>query len=267
MHRRRPQKASVAMARDGGRCRSTGFTREPIPAWIILPAVGQRMQSSLWDEWDWTPFLAADNVITMQAELRFHFHNSHFTADIDDGYRIFVLRAMGDAQKLLPSRHPPHARNDASVDRFLRIHCRYSLSLMLRDGDIRESYPNGAIMTMMHGLGVDFMGNDDLQQEGTFPPAVRLYTRFGYPVRTERSAAGPCEMAPLTGERRQTEPGKEILADAMRGQMTMSLDESGRDAGSDEEENGRLDEASRSSSPDEMQGSQAPSSANTLDEQ
>src|ERR1700761_2131222 len=92
--------------------------------------------------WDATPFFDGANVLTMQKELIFYWHSNHFTIDVDDDFRILVLRAMGDAQHLLPTHLPGHPQHDAATDHFLSLHCRYSLDLMLRGGDISEFYPN-----------------------------------------------------------------------------------------------------------------------------
>ncbi|KAJ7467479.1 hypothetical protein FB451DRAFT_1369214 [Mycena latifolia] len=86
-------------------------------------------------------------------------------------YRILVLRAMGDQQELPLLRH---AEQDAAADHFLRRHCRYSLSL--RGGDIRDVYSNGAILNMMHELGVDYIGSGD-REPTERPSSERVFWR------------------------------------------------------------------------------------------
>ncbi|KAJ7467483.1 hypothetical protein FB451DRAFT_1258682 [Mycena latifolia] len=231
--------ASIAVARDESRCRFTGSAENATLAWIIPPAIAQYTERSMQIEWDRLSYQVAANVITMQSRLRFHFHNNHFTVDVDDDYRILVLRAMGDEQELLPTHLPRHAKQDAAADHFLRRHCRYSLNLMLRGGDIRDVYSNGAILTMMHDLGVDYIGSGDSE---------------------------PTEMAPLDDERWQTELGKAILENVLHGRTIQRLDEARQSDFDDEQQPGsgsdeELESGSASGSDEEWVSSEPDASA------
>ncbi|KAJ7076669.1 hypothetical protein B0H15DRAFT_934242 [Mycena belliarum] len=218
---------SVVVPRDESRCRFTDSERDTIVAWIVPPQASWEAMDiiSVGSDSDEAPFFVAANAITMQSELRFHFHNNHFTVDVDDDYRILVLRAMGDTQKLLPTHLPPHPRKDASVDDFFRVHCRHTLNLMLLGGDIKEVYPNSVIADAMDELGVAHVGSYDDDPE----------------------------MAPLDDERWQTELGQAILAHVMQNR----LNESRYDSSEDEQdvaepmESSSLPPASDDDSPDE----------------
>lgn len=146
------------------------------------------------------PFLAADNDMTIQRDLRFHFHNNHFTVDIDDSY---VLR-RAEATSQPPS--VPYTQNDG-VDRFLQIHCIYSLHLHAswqRHSRVLFTRPSRRDSDHdIRTLGVDYLGDEDRDWE----------------------------MAPLTDERWQTQLGKAILAKAADDDDFTSQGP-GRDAGS-----------------------------------
>ncbi|KAJ7639924.1 hypothetical protein B0H17DRAFT_1339386 [Mycena rosella] len=168
--------ANIAVTRDANRCRFTGSEEGTMLAWIIPPSVAWETDDfGHRASFDKTPFPVAANVLTIQSDLRFHLHNNHFTVDVDDGYRIL---------------------HDAAADHFLRLHCRYSLNLMLLGGDIKEVYPNGVIMGMMEDLGVDYAGNEDRDEK---------------------------DMAPLDDERWQTELGKAIMEGALEGKIAQRL--------------------------------------------
>ncbi|KAJ7076670.1 hypothetical protein B0H15DRAFT_578616 [Mycena belliarum] len=196
-----PAAKSEVLTRDGHRCRFTGAECDNV-AWIIPPGAAFDTQNFFTEphRWDKSPFLVAANAITMQSQLRFHFHNNHFAVDVDDDYRILVLRAMGDAQELLPTHLPSCAQQDASVDHFFRLHCRHTLNLMLLGGDIKEVYPNSVIMAAMEELGVAYHGSDNENPD----------------------------MAPLDDERWHTEIGQAILTQVLKNRIDRSLDESER---------------------------------------
>ncbi|KAJ7639920.1 hypothetical protein B0H17DRAFT_1216745 [Mycena rosella] len=194
-------KASVVMARDKHRCRFAGTVTDTILAWIIPPMISGETDNFCNSQfWENTPFLVFANVITMHTQLRFHFYNNHFTVDVDDDYRILVLRSMGDVQALLPTHLPYHAQQYAAANGFLRHRCRDSLNLMLRGGDIKEVYPNSVILCMMHELGVDYNGNENRHE---------------------------LDVAPLSDARWQTELGQAVMAEMLRGRIAQSLYESG----------------------------------------
>ncbi|KAJ7454600.1 hypothetical protein B0H11DRAFT_2069155, partial [Mycena galericulata] len=202
--RHRTRSRLLPVARNDHRCRFTGSTTGTVLVWIIPPAVS--WETDEWGDdpiWDKTPFILDANVLPMHNSLVFYFHSNHFTVDVDDDYRILVLRAMGDAQLLLPT-HLPH--QDAAVNHFLRLHCRYSLCLMLRGGDFEEVHPNWTIIDMMNQLRVNYTGGEDHEES---------------------------EMAPLDDERWQTVLGQAILANVMQDRMSQSLYESGSDSGFD----------------------------------
>ncbi|KAJ7776049.1 hypothetical protein DFH07DRAFT_74162 [Mycena maculata] len=152
-----------AVARDERRCRFTGSTDDTVLAWIVPPGASWETDDhSDPRKWDETPFLVDGNVLAMQKALVSHFHGNHFTVDVDDDYRILVLRGMGAEQRLLPPRLP---HQDEATEHFLRLHCRHSLSLMLRGGDIEEVYPTRVIMRMMEELGVNYYGDEGEKYE------------------------------------------------------------------------------------------------------
>ncbi|KAJ7239739.1 hypothetical protein C8J57DRAFT_1372509 [Mycena rebaudengoi] len=177
------------VARDQGRCRFTGLDDDATPAWIVPPTLSWETEDFGSSRgWDKTPFLVAANDLTMQKRLTLPFLSNHFSVDVDDGYRVLVLHPMGDAKRLLPTHLPRHSR-DADTDRFLRFHCRYSLHITLRGGDISEDYSNEAILHAMDELGVDHIFADD-------PDSIK--------------------MVPLDDPRWQSALGKAILADVVQ---------------------------------------------------
>ncbi|KAJ7763886.1 hypothetical protein B0H16DRAFT_1801232 [Mycena metata] len=113
------------------------------------------------------------------------FHSNHFGVDVDDDHRIVVLAPMDGL--------------DPTMDEFLRLHFRFSLSVQLRGGDIRDEYPLGRILAMMDESGV--------------PHAMT-----GNPEE--------CVMATLSDVRWQTVLGRAILADTVKHQVTQSFNES-----------------------------------------
>ncbi|KAJ7352351.1 hypothetical protein DFH08DRAFT_84887 [Mycena albidolilacea] len=194
-----PPVEKSATARDGPHFRFTTSVEDLALAWIIPPVLARET-----DDWgfntDPTPFLVSANALTMQSDLVFHFHSNHFTVDPDDDYRILIFYDVVGLQRILPTYLPRHPQQDVAADEFLRLHCRYSLSVMIRGGDISEVYSNWSILAAMDELGVVDSGN-------------------GY--REER------EMAPLSDERWQTELGQAILAHIMRSGLH-GLDKPGR---------------------------------------
>ncbi|KAJ7077391.1 hypothetical protein B0H15DRAFT_562104 [Mycena belliarum] len=186
---------SVA-TRDGNRCRFTDSGDDVVAAWIIEPDISwETRDSGQMQDWDKTPFIDRANLLTMRKELVFHLLSNDFTVDVDDDYRILVFRPM-DLQHPLPTHLPLHLHHDAAADHFLRLHCRYSLSVALRGGDIGHHYSDWAVLAAMDELGVDYIGSDN-------------------PDRT---------MVPLSDERWQTVLGKEILANLLETRAGMGLD-------------------------------------------
>ncbi|KAJ7812481.1 hypothetical protein B0H14DRAFT_3752417 [Mycena olivaceomarginata] len=82
------------------------------------------------------------------------------------------------------------------MDEFLRLHFRFSLSVQLRGGDIRDDYPLGSILAMMDELGVPHAMTENPEE---------------------------CVMAALSDARWQTVLGRAILADAVKHQVTQSF--------------------------------------------
>lgn len=133
-------------------------------------------------------FVSPPNVLTMHADLKFHFHNNHFGVDVDDGYKIIVLRDIGSRTSVLPARLPRHPAHDATLDAFLRDHFRYSIATMLLGGDIGGTYGPPQINEAMGELGFDDDGDE--------------------------------YVVPLSDERWQTELGQEILECLIRRRAT-----------------------------------------------
>jgi hypothetical protein len=129
--------------------------------------------------------VTAKNVLTLKSELKFHFHSNNFTVDVDDDYRIVILRDMGRAVSFLPTRLSRHQQHDTVVDSFLRDHFRYSVGVMILGGDIRETYSRQEVLEMIGEL-------------------------VGYGRDDDRDAV------PLTDERWKTDLGQEILANEIR---------------------------------------------------
>ncbi|KAJ7920276.1 hypothetical protein B0H13DRAFT_2319615 [Mycena leptocephala] len=86
------------MVRDNQTCRLIGATDDIAFAWIFPPPF--RNQS-------WFDDLHKDNNIGV---------------DVNDDYRIVVLRDMGPAFFFLPTHLPRHEQHDTIVDSFLRDH-------------------------------------------------------------------------------------------------------------------------------------------------
>ncbi|KAK6969159.1 hypothetical protein R3P38DRAFT_3298795 [Favolaschia claudopus] len=180
--------AGKVSARDLGSCRFSGDRENTVVAWIIPPSIS----------WE-----------TVDFAERFDWDQTEFT--VDDSYRILVLRKMGNDQTLLPSHLTPHPQQTTAADNYLRLHCRYTLNLMLLGGDIGEDYPNSDILKAMERLGVDHVGYGEYD---------------------------PSEMAPFTDPRWETDLGKAIMANVMQQRMVMSLYESGRGYQSEEDSEG-----------------------------
>ncbi|KAJ7205559.1 hypothetical protein GGX14DRAFT_644875 [Mycena pura] len=180
-----------ATERDGQHCRFTNSVEDLAVAWIVPPTLARET-----DDWgfntDSTPFLVSANTLTMQSDLVFHFHSNHFTVDPDDDYRILIFYDIAGLKRILPAHFPRHPQQDVAVDEFLRLHCRYSLSVMIRGGDISEVYSNWSILEAMDELGVVDSGN-------------------GCPEERE--------MVPLNDGRWQTELGQVILAHITRSRL------------------------------------------------
>ncbi|KAK7002298.1 hypothetical protein R3P38DRAFT_3605217 [Favolaschia claudopus] len=180
--------ARKVSARDLGHCRFSGARENTVVAWIIPPSISwETVDFAEMFDWDQTEFVNIDNLLTMHQNLRSHFYKNNFT--------------MGNDQTLLPSHLTPHPQQTTAADHYLRLHCRYTLNLMLLGGDIGEDYPNSDILKAMERLGVNHVGY------GEYDPA---------------------EMAPFTDPRWETDLGKAIMANVMQQRMVMSLYESGR---------------------------------------
>ncbi|KAJ7856269.1 hypothetical protein B0H14DRAFT_3448597 [Mycena olivaceomarginata] len=144
---------------------------------------------------DRTPFFSAANVLTLRQDLIYFFHSNHFGVDVDDDHRIVVLTPIGGLEQDLPT-HLPLQAYDPAMDEFLRLHFRFSLSVQLRGGDIRDDYPLGSILAMMDELGVPHAMTENPEE---------------------------CVMAALSDARWQTVLGRAILADAVKHQVTQSF--------------------------------------------
>ncbi|KAJ7923777.1 hypothetical protein B0H13DRAFT_2316130 [Mycena leptocephala] len=125
------------MARDQQKCRLTGAA-DDISLSRIIPAYQNQTKSSWYDSFN-KDFVAAENVLTMRTGLKFHFHSSNFSVNVDDRHRIVVLRDMGPALSFLLTHLPRHSTRNAKVDTFLlRDHFKYSLGGMVLGGDIGD---------------------------------------------------------------------------------------------------------------------------------
>ncbi|KAJ6525864.1 hypothetical protein DFH09DRAFT_1328730 [Mycena vulgaris] len=162
-----PAITESVLARDKNRRRFSGAIDDLTMAWIVPPAISishiltppRRPISAT--QAAGTPVSIAVNVITMHKALTFFFLANYFTVDVNDGHRIVVLRALGDAQRSLPTHLPPHTHphhDPATTDAFLHLHCRFTLNVMLRSGDISEDCSNWTILR--HGrFGPDYVGS------------------------------------------------------------------------------------------------------------
>ncbi|KAJ7189233.1 hypothetical protein C8R46DRAFT_1184379 [Mycena filopes] len=181
--------ARVVVVRDQRACRVTGSTNDTVSTWIVPPT------------WAWTTIpLRPPRKRIHAAQRPQSTLLQPFAVDVDDDYRIVVLRDLGaDHARLLPT-HLSHPRNDtADADaEFFRLHLRYSFNFMLLGGDITERYPPYRVLSEMAALGV---APDS--EEG--------------------------DMARLDDPRWQSELGKAILAEELRSRAAMSLYYSGRD--------------------------------------
>ncbi|KAJ7806399.1 hypothetical protein B0H14DRAFT_3882371 [Mycena olivaceomarginata] len=175
-----PEIERSVMARDNQTCWFTGATDDIALSWIFPPVFRNQTKASWFDVLD-KEFVTAKNVLTLKSELKLHFHSNNFTVDVDDDYRIVILRDMGRAVSFLPTRLSRHQQHDTVVDSFLRDHFRYSLGVMILGGDIRETYSRQEVLEMIGEL-------------------------VGYGRDDDRDAV------PLTDERWKTDLGQEILA-------------------------------------------------------
>ncbi|KAJ7189205.1 hypothetical protein C8R46DRAFT_1206289 [Mycena filopes] len=200
-----PPISDAVLARDATHCRLTGTDRA-ILTWIIPPVVSYETEvMGSFVPWDSTPFFSADNVLTLRPELAHSWYSNHFTVDVDDGYRILLLHPQCAVQAhQLPTHLPPHPANGAS-DTFLRLHCRLSLALQVRGGDIRHEYSSWTISAAMDALGVD--GDES-------------------------------EMVSLNDARWQTVLGKEILRHVLERRTAASLYSASKAAETEQEDEG-----------------------------
>ncbi|KAJ6457512.1 hypothetical protein C8R47DRAFT_1247232 [Mycena vitilis] len=195
--------------RDNQRCRVTGSTDDVMPTWIVPPPwawAAVNINAGDPEDLDPAAFVVPANAFILRRDLKVHFYNHNFAVDVDDGYRIVVLRDMGADHALLPACLVRRPDDDGADAEFFRLHLRYSLNFMLLGGDIVETYPTHRILRMMEELG---LGGDS-----------------------------EAEMAPLGDKRWDTELGKAILAEEMRVRTSLSLYYSGledSDNNSDEE--------------------------------
>ncbi|KAJ7119479.1 hypothetical protein C8R44DRAFT_788151 [Mycena epipterygia] len=190
-----PALEASIVARDENRCRLTDSEQDVTLTWIIPPAIAWETNNfGRTRSWDATPFLVGANVLTMQKSFVLDFHTNKFTVDVDDNYRIVVLCPMGP--RLLPRHLPRHPPSDPAADDFFRLHCRHSMNLMLRDGDISELYPPWAIQAKMDELGVAYIGCGD---------------------REDR------RLLPFSDERWLTVLGKAIMEDLVTGRVIQSI--------------------------------------------
>ncbi|KAJ7610000.1 hypothetical protein DFH06DRAFT_1346136 [Mycena polygramma] len=195
-----PDVTQVVMARDKQSCRVTESTEDVMLTWIVPPpwawAVRIRISSrggcGKPEDLDPAPYIVAANALTMRADFKVHFYNHNFAVDVDDEYRIVVLRDMGADQALLPTHLPGHPVHPGADAEFFRLHLRYSLNFMLLGGDIGDTYPPGLVLAKMEELGV--------RGEG-----------YG--------------MVSLSDQRWQTELGQAIFAEHMRYRAALSSHE------------------------------------------
>ncbi|KAJ6543988.1 hypothetical protein B0H19DRAFT_1169238 [Mycena capillaripes] len=150
-----PTVKSQVVVRGANRCCLTGATADVETIWIIPPAVSWLTDDFAdGEDWDDSPFMVAENVLLMHRKLAHFFLCNHFAIDIDDGYRICKLCPMDGAEQLLPT-HLPKQHHDPSTDHYLRLHFRFSISLVIRGGDISEVYPSSFILATMQELKVN----------------------------------------------------------------------------------------------------------------
>ncbi|KAJ6615016.1 hypothetical protein B0H10DRAFT_2042896 [Mycena sp. CBHHK59/15] len=183
-----PDLEQSVIARDNHRCRFTGVTTDTALSWIFPPVFKVQTKLCLFDSLD-KDFVSPPNVLTMHANLKIHFHNNHFGVDVDDGYKIIILRDIGSTMSFLPAHLPRHPAHDATVDAFLRDHFRFSIATMLLGSDIRATYGPPQINKAMGELGFDDDGDEYI--------------------------------LPLSDERWQTELGQEILENLIRRRATL----------------------------------------------
>ncbi|KAJ6516733.1 hypothetical protein C8R47DRAFT_403394 [Mycena vitilis] len=198
-----PDVTQVVMARDRQRCRVTGSTDNIMLTWIVPPPwAWAAVDVGNPEDLDPAPYRVAANALTMRADFKVHFYNHNFAVDVDDEYRIVVLRDMGADHALLPTHLPGHPVQPGADAEFFRLHLRYSLNFMVLGGDIGDTYPPGLVLAKMEELGV--RGED-------------------------------YDMVPLTDERWQTELGKAIFAEHMRYRAALSSHEYSDDESDDDE--------------------------------
>ncbi|KAJ7124441.1 hypothetical protein C8R44DRAFT_783503 [Mycena epipterygia] len=149
-----PDVQQGVIARDNQRCRFTGLTTDSALCWIFPPIFKEQTKTSWFNLLD-KYFVSPPNVLTMHPDLAFHFHSNNFGVDVDDDYRIVVLRDIGNTMSLLPTHLPRHPAHDATADAFLRDHFKFSIATLLLRGDIGETYGPPHINQVMEELGFD----------------------------------------------------------------------------------------------------------------
>ncbi|KAJ7070553.1 hypothetical protein C8F01DRAFT_383283 [Mycena amicta] len=166
-----------------------------MPTWIVPPPwawAAVPVNAGDPEDLDPAPFIVAANAFVIRKDLKVHFYDHNFAVDVDDDYRIVVLRDMGDVQALLPTHLPqPLQHNNADAE-FFRLHLRYSLNFMVLGGDISDTYPPGRIVRLMEELGVRGQEDDS-------------------------------EMVPLSDPRWHSELGQAIFADVLETRANFSL--------------------------------------------
>ncbi|KAK7045238.1 hypothetical protein R3P38DRAFT_2883161 [Favolaschia claudopus] len=95
---------NAATLRDASRCVFTNEVESLTSVWIIPPvAAWKTSDRSDRQRWNQEPFVNSANILTIQASLVVYFYLHYFTVDVDDGYKIIILRTDGYIHDMVPT--------------------------------------------------------------------------------------------------------------------------------------------------------------------
>ncbi|KAK7045220.1 hypothetical protein R3P38DRAFT_2509117 [Favolaschia claudopus] len=184
------QLRNAATLRDSSRCVFTDEVEELTSVWIIPPSVAwtshQTSDSSVEEHWNQEPFVHVANILTIQASLVVYFYQHYFAVDVDDGYKIIILKTNCDIRDMLPTHFTPGENYDPATDTFLRMHFRYSIIHQNRKGDIHDEYTVDTVAQIMFDLGVPWDVPVGEAMETIAPPHdPRWETDLGREIRKD----------------------------------------------------------------------------------
>ncbi|KAH9478930.1 hypothetical protein JR316_0009393 [Psilocybe cubensis] len=174
------------LQRDHGQCVVTGVSGDDVVSvvWAVPPPLiyamkyveGGRTYSAMGE------LYKSINAITLRKDLADAFLDGAFGIDVDDDYRVVVLRNFGpEAQSLIGTNIQAYFRQPGAKDRFegpmdifLRAHFANCLFVNFQGGDIVDQYPMHVVGERCNRLGLSLgesrisrrskLWNDELSQ-------------------------------------------------------------------------------------------------------